>query len=71
MGYARSTSARGFLSDFFGVGKVSVAALLIFAKIQFAIIYTVVSLILWMIIPYPRYSAPNKFIKIKSVEQFD
>jgi hypothetical protein len=71
MGYSRSTSIRGFLSDFFSVGKVGVTALLVFAKVKFAIIYVAVCLILWMVVPYPRYSAPNRFVKIKSVEQFD
>lgn len=28
-------------------------------------------IILWLVVPYPKYTAPNKFIKIKSVEQFD
>jgi len=66
MGYIRSTSLRGFIADFFAVGKVGVAALLVFAKFKFAIIYSIICLILWMIVPYPRYSAPNKFIRIRS-----
>ena len=71
MGYTRATSTRGFLVDFFSVGKVGVAALLVFAKFRFAIIYSVVCVILWMIVPYPRYSAPNKFIRIRTIEHFD
>ena len=71
MGYSRSTSTRGFISDLFSVGKVGVTALLVFAKVKFAIIYAVVCLVLWMVVPYPRYIAPNRFTKIKSVEQFD
>lgn len=71
MGYLKSTSLRGFLVDVFSVGKVGVIALLVFAKFRFAVIYTIVALVMWMIVPYPRYEAENKFIKIKSVEQFD
>ena len=67
MGYIRATSLRGFIVEFFSVGKVGVTALLVFAKIRFALIYGVICLILWMIVPYPKYLAPNKFIRIKSV----
>lgn len=71
MGYVRSTSTKGFIVDVLTVGKVGVAALLVFAKFRFSIIYSIVCVIVWLIIPYPRFSAPNKFIRIKSVEQFD
>lgn len=66
MGYVRATSLRGFMVEFFSIGKVGVAALLVFAKFRFSIVYSVVCVILWVIVPYPRYSAPNKFIRIKS-----
>jgi hypothetical protein len=71
MGYSRSTSTRGFISDLFSVGKVGVTALLVFAKVKFAIIYAVVCLVLWMVVPYPKYVAQNRFVRVRSVEQFD
>lgn len=71
MGYVRSTSTRGFIVDVLTVGKVGVAALLVFAKFRFAIVYSIICIVVWLIVPYPRFSAPNKFIRIKSVEQFD
>jgi hypothetical protein len=65
--YARSTSLRGFMVDFFAVGKVGVTSLLFFAKYQFSAIYILACFVLWIIIPYPKYIAPNKFIRITSV----
>lgn len=64
--YSRSSSLRGFLVDIFAIGKVGVASLLFFAKYQFSAIYILACLILWIIIPYPKYIAPNKFIRITS-----
>ncbi len=64
MGYAKSSSLRGFFVDLFTVGKVGVAALLVFAKFKFSIIYICICTLLWLVTPYPKYSAPNKFIRI-------
>ena len=71
MGYIKSSSLRGFIVDFFTVGKIGVAALLVFAKFKFSIIYIGVCSLLWLVTPYPKYVAPNKFIRIESLEQFD
>lgn len=64
--YSRSNSLRGFMVDFFAVGKVGVASLLFFAKYQFSAIYVIACAVLWIMIPYPKYNAPNKFIRITS-----
>ena len=71
MGYLRSTSLRGFLVDSFSVSKIGVAALLIFAEFSYALLYIAICLISWIVVPYPRYRAPNKFIKITNTNQFD
>ena len=71
MGYVRSTSTRGFLVEVLTVGKVGVAALLVFAKFKYSIIYSIICIVAWLVVPYPHFSAPNKFIRIKSIEQFD
>ena len=66
MGYVKSTSLKGFFVDLFSVGKVGVASLLFFAKFQFSIIYVILCIVFWTAIPYPKYDAPNKFIRIRS-----
>jgi hypothetical protein len=71
MGYMRASSLRGFFVDLFSVGKVGVAALLVFAKFKFSLIYMAVCLIMWIVVPYPKYKGQNRFVKIQSVEQFD
>lgn len=65
--YMRSCSIKGFLIDCFAVGKVGVASLLFFAKYQFSFIYVIACIVSWIMIPYPKYIAPNKFIRITSV----
>ncbi len=67
MGYVRSTSLRGFFVDLFAVSKVGIAALLVFAKFRFSIIYLIACVIAWLIIPYPKFKGKNKFINITSI----
>jgi hypothetical protein len=69
--YLRSTSLRSFLLDCLSIGKIIVISLLFFAKIHLCLYYSIVCFVTWLIIPYPRYNAPNKFIKIESAQQFD
>lgn len=64
--YSRSTSNSQFFIDAITVGKVGVACLLFMAKIDYCLYYTIICIICWLVIPYPRYRAPNKFINIKS-----
>lgn len=71
IGYIRATGLRGFWIDFFNVGKIGVVGLLFFAKFRFCIVYIVICVVLWMVVPYPQYRASNKFVRIRSVEQFD
>ena len=52
-------------------GKIGVFCLLFFAKFEYSIIYLIVCIISWLVIPYPKYNGKNKFKKIKSIEQFE
>ena len=69
--YNRSTSLRSFILDCLSIGKIVVACLLFFAKFRLSIYYVVTCGVTWMLVPYPKYNAPNKFIKITSVDHFD
>lgn len=71
MYYLRSSSLREFLLDCLAIGKIVVSCLLFFAKFRFCIYYVLLCFVSWLLIPYPRCNAPNKFIKIESEEQFD
>lgn len=71
MYYLRSASLRSFLIDCLTIGRVVVISLLFFAKFKLCLVYLGIWFVCWLVIPYPRYIAPNKFIKIESVEQFD
>jgi hypothetical protein len=44
-----------------------VVSLLFFAKFKLSIYYSLTCFLFWIIVPYPRYNGPNKFIKIESV----
>lgn len=69
--YLRSASLREFLLDCLTIGRIMVVSLLFFAKFKLSIYYSLICLLFWIIIPYPRYNGPNKFIKIESVQHFD
>ena len=71
IGDVRATGLRGFWIDFFNVAKIGVAGLLFFAKFRFCLAYVALCGCLWMLVPYPQYRAKNRFIRIRSVEQFD
>ena len=64
--YARSTSNSQFFIDAITVGKIGVACLLFFAQFYFCIIYIVVCVLTWLVVPYPKYRAPHKFIAVTS-----
>lgn len=64
--YSRSTSNSQFFIDSMTVGKVGVACLLFMAKIDYCLYYVIICTVCWLVIPYPRYRAPNKMINIKS-----
>lgn len=65
--YLRSASLREFLLDCLTIGRIMVVSLLFFAKFKLSIYYSLICLLFWIIIPYPRYNGPNKFIKIESL----
>ncbi len=62
--YLRSASLRSFLLDSLSIGKIIIVSLLFFAKIYYCLYYIIICAATWLVIPYPRYNAPNKFIKI-------
>jgi hypothetical protein len=62
--YIRCSSLREFFMDCLAIGRIVVGCLLIYAKFQLSIYYAILCLISWILIPYPRYTAPNKFIRI-------
>ena len=66
--YLRSASLREFLIDCFTIGKIIVASLLFFAHFKASIVYTVVCILMWLVVSYPKYRGRNKFIKIESEE---
>lgn len=47
------------------------ASLLFFAQFHFMLVYICICILSWLIVPYPKFRAPNKFIQIKSEEQLD
>lgn len=67
MAYLRSSSTSQFVTDFFTVGKIGVICLLFFAKLAYSIYYILACLLFWLVLPYPKYQASNKFIQIKTV----
>lgn len=69
--YLRSASLREFLLDCLTIGRIMVVSLLFFAKIKLCMYYSIICLVFWIILPYPRYNGPNKFIKIESIEHFN
>lgn len=56
--------------DAMTVGKVGVACLLFMAKFDYCVYYVVICVLSWLVVPYPRFRGPNKFVQVKSVEHF-
>lgn len=64
--YSRSTSNSQFFIDIMTVGKIGVICLLFFAKFDYCIYYSIICVLCWLVLPYPRFRGANKFIQIKS-----
>ena len=57
--------------DCLSIGKIVVTCLLFFAKFKLSLYYVAICAGSWLIVPYPKFNATNKFIKITSVDHFD
>lgn len=68
--YIRSTSNSQFLLDSLIVGKIGVACLLFMAKFNYCIYYVLICLLVWVVVPYPRYYGKNRFRRVGSLEDY-
>lgn len=50
--------------------KIMVFCFYTFINFNYAIIYVCVCLVVWVFVSYPKYTGPNKFVRIKSIEEF-
>ena len=69
--FLRSSSLREFILNCLVIAKIVVVSLLFFAKFRISIFFMLICVVLWVVVPYPRYNAKNKMIKIQSEEEFD
>jgi hypothetical protein len=60
--FARATNNFQFIVETVALGKVAIACLLFLAKFEYCICYMLICLIVWLVIPYPKFRGENKFI---------